>query len=402
MNRSVVAKKEIIKEKAEELFSANGFQNTTISDIAKAANISEATIYEHFRSKEDLLFYIPEKTFLELIKSLEEHLLGIKGPENQLRKFIWHYLSFMQDRQDFARLFILGLWSNRRFYESEKSAPLKNYGLVLKNILRDGVEEGVFRCDFDLDICQAMILGTMNHIILSLLMLEKPLFLVSKGEALEQLFFSAIKKRPEKKHSIWGLMGKREKILEAALEEFSKKGYDQTTVSQIAVRAGITDPTVYEYFKSKEDILMSIPERAVEKFLADLKDKMANIHSPENIFRLFLWNQVKSYDDYPDYYKVLLGEIRCNPKFYKSKGYELIRQYSRELMNILRAGVEAGLFRGDLDLGLARDMYFGTLDQLLLNTFGEQGKHGLSEKIDAVYNLFIHALKAPERDAVRE
>ncbi|MGB9903174.1 MAG: TetR/AcrR family transcriptional regulator [Desulfotomaculales bacterium] len=394
MSRSIHAKKEVIREKAEELFSANGYQNTTISDIAKAANISEATIYEHFRNKEDLLFYIPEKSFLELMKSLEEHLLGIKGPENQLRKFIWHYLSFMEDRRDFARLFILGLWSNRRFYESEKSTPLKDYGKVLKNILRDGVEEGIFRSGFDLDICQAMILGTMNHIILSLLMLEKPLYLVSKGEALEQLFFSAIKKRSEKKHSIWGPMGKREKILEAALEEFSRKGYEQTTVSQIAARAGITDPTVYEYFKSKEDILMGIPERAVEKFLGDLKSKMANMHSPENIFRLFLWNQVRSYDNYPDYYKVLLGEIRCNPRFYKSKAYEVIRQYSRELMNILRSGVEAGVFRGDLDLGLVRDMYFGTLDQLLLNRFGEEKEQGLSGKIDAIYDLFIHALEA--------
>ncbi|MGB9846881.1 MAG: TetR/AcrR family transcriptional regulator C-terminal domain-containing protein, partial [Desulfotomaculales bacterium] len=100
---------------------------------------------------------------------------------------------------------------------------------------------------------------------------------------------------------------------------------------------------------------MGIPERAVEKFLGDLKSKMANMHSPENIFRLFLWNQVRSYDNYPDYYKVLLGEIRCNPRFYKSKAYEVIRQYSRELMNILRSGVEAGVFRGDLDLGLVRD-----------------------------------------------
>jgi len=53
---------------ALRIFAEKGFQNATITEISKEAGVSEATIYEYFGTKEDLLFAIPEKYPTILLK----------------------------------------------------------------------------------------------------------------------------------------------------------------------------------------------------------------------------------------------------------------------------------------------------------------------------------------------
>ena len=55
------------------------------------------------------------------------------------------------------------------------------------------------------------------------------------------------------------------RILEAALEVFAIKGFETARISDIARRAGIGDGTVYLYFKSKDDILISLFEVRLEE-----------------------------------------------------------------------------------------------------------------------------------------
>ncbi|MBW2552431.1 MAG: helix-turn-helix transcriptional regulator [Deltaproteobacteria bacterium] len=59
-------------------------------------------------------------------------------------------------------------------------------------------------------------------------------------------------------------------ILEGALRVFGEKGFEDATVAAICAEAGISEPTLYEYFGSKEDVLFSISElytrREFERF----------------------------------------------------------------------------------------------------------------------------------------
>ena len=63
------------------------------------------------------------------------------------------------------------------------------------------------------------------------------------------------------------IVDKREAILRAAIKTFAKKGYFNAKVADIAGEAGIADGTVYLYFKSKEEVLHSIFDRAMEEFI---------------------------------------------------------------------------------------------------------------------------------------
>lgn len=387
------AKKQLIMAQAETLFSSGGFQNTTITQIARACSISEASIYEHFKNKEDLLFSIPEKHFQDLLKNLQEHLLGVYGAENKVRKLIWQYLLFVQERPNFIRLFMLHVWSNQRFYKSEKRAKLIEYWAFVYTILKEARDEGVFRHDIDLLVCECMIYGTINHYILTSLVFDRPLNLIDKGEILDRLFMDAMCADTKGRDSMWEGNGKKEVILQAALEEFDKEGYLQTTIAQICRRAGITEPTLYEYFKGKEEILLAIPEMAMDKFLQDIKNHIMRNDQPDSNLKLLLWNQINSYEAYPDYYRVLLSELHCNPKFYQSAAYTVGRKYAEELMTILKTGVDCGIFRKDINLNAIQHVYFGMFDQLLLYSMVRPNELKISEKMSKIYDVIMHMIR---------
>src|SRR5579859_3863643 len=64
---------------------------------------------------------------------------------------------------------------------------------------------------------------------------------------------------------------KRERILDAAVRVFASKGFHATRVSEVAKAAGVADGTIYLYFKSKDELLVSLFEDRLERLLAFLR-----------------------------------------------------------------------------------------------------------------------------------
>jgi TetR/AcrR family fatty acid metabolism transcriptional regulator len=65
---------------------------------------------------------------------------------------------------------------------------------------------------------------------------------------------------------------KRERILRAAVKVFAKNGFHATRVSEVAKAAGVADGTIYLYFKSKDELLVSLFEDRVERLLAFMRE----------------------------------------------------------------------------------------------------------------------------------
>src|SRR6266446_8060618 len=83
------------------------------------------------------------------------------------------------------------------------------------------------------------------------------------------------------------VIDKREAILRAAIRVFAHDGYFSSKVADIAGEAGIADGTVYLYFKSKDEILHSIFDRAMAEFISEGKKELAAIDDPaKKLFRI--------------------------------------------------------------------------------------------------------------------
>ncbi len=71
-------------------------------------------------------------------------------------------------------------------------------------------------------------------------------------------------------------MNTKEKILEASLNLFSKKGYDGVGIDEIATEVGIKGPSIYRYFKSKDEILNSVIEMVDQEYITNVEHYSSN------------------------------------------------------------------------------------------------------------------------------
>jgi TetR/AcrR family fatty acid metabolism transcriptional regulator len=181
-------KRQLIIDAAIEVFSRNGFQNSTISEIAQKANVAEGTIYQYFKNKEDLFFSIPIDKTREFYDELELHLQGINGAENKIRKFVWYYFYHLQDNPEYARALMLEMRVNRNFAKAKAFEAYRPLTYKILEIIEEGQEEGIIRNDTNKYMIRHLILGILEHIVTRwLLKGEKGDLLDQYNEAVELL-----------------------------------------------------------------------------------------------------------------------------------------------------------------------------------------------------------------------
>jgi len=158
--------KQILKA-AEKLFAQKGFSDTTIVDIVKEAKISEATLYEYFSSKEELLFSIPKDLTKNEKEQIEFILNHVRGAENKIRSFIYHYLWFWQTHEDYAAIAFLILKPNRKFIKTESYKIIKDTMRILIPIIEKGIADGELKENISPELTLTMILSTTEYLVTS-------------------------------------------------------------------------------------------------------------------------------------------------------------------------------------------------------------------------------------------
>src|SRR3954463_11096304 len=140
---------------------------------------------------------------------------------------------------------------------------------------------------------------------------------------------------------------KRERILDAAERIFARHGFFAAKVSDVAKEAGVADGTIYLYFKSKDDLLISLFERRMQQVNGALKAAIAG-KSPRAQLRAFIRTYLQLVHDEPSVTEVLTIELRQSSKFMKEYDNPEFADFLRML-----GGVIAGLQdSGDADTSI--------------------------------------------------
>lgn len=157
-------RKDRIMEAALRIFAGKGFQEATIAEISREAEVSEPTVYEHFGTKEDLLFAIPEKITRESIDEMEKILDFIRGAEARVRAILRAYIRLYQSNPDYAALALLQLSPNRRFRQTPAHGSIRRAAHILLDAIKEGVADGTFRNETDPYLIRSMLLGCIEHL----------------------------------------------------------------------------------------------------------------------------------------------------------------------------------------------------------------------------------------------
>ena len=158
--------------------------------------------------------------------------------------------------------------------------------------------------------------------------------------------------------------GKSARILDAAIVEIARRGYHRTTVAQIARRAGVADGTIYLYFKGKEEILVSVFERAMDRFMSqgilELTPSADAVSRLREIVRLHLEQVGEDHD----LAVILQVELRHSLQFMDLFSRSRLRDYLDIIAGVVDQGRREGVFRADVEPLPTAKMIFGVLDQM--------------------------------------
>jgi len=157
-------RRERIIESALKIFAEKGFQDATISEISKAAGVSDATVYEYFNSKEELLFTIPEDITEESIRETEKVLPFLRGAESKLRAIVQSYITTYEKNPEYSALIMLHLKTNRNFLKTRAFEVVREAARMLLACIKEGIDDGTFKKETDPYLVRSMILGTIEHL----------------------------------------------------------------------------------------------------------------------------------------------------------------------------------------------------------------------------------------------
>ena len=173
---------------------------------------------------------------------------------------------------------------------------------------------------------------------------------------------------------------KRNRITEAAVEVFARKGFHNSRVSDIARGAGVADGTIYLYFRNKEDLLLSIFEEKMDDLLEGMKEALAGAATIEGKIRAYAHYHFHMVGTNPSVAEVLQVELRLSNKFLKEYRPEKLWIYLQLFANLIREGQATGQFRQEVDPFIHMWAFFGALDELAMQWV-------LSSKRDAHFHL---------------
>ena len=187
---------------------------------------------------------------------------------------------------------------------------------------------------------------------------------------------------------------KKESIIKAAIEVFSKKDFKTASISEIAQKAGIADGTIYQYFKDKEDLFFSIPIEKTKEFRSQLELHLEGISGALNKIRKFVWYFLYFFKTNPAYGRILMLEMRVSKSFVRTETYGYLKQSVSQVMNIIIEGQDEGVIRKDTDVYILRHVILGTLEHMVTRWLLKDGKYDILENHEQVSSLLIDGLRA--------
>ncbi len=182
---------------------------------------------------------------------------------------------------------------------------------------------------------------------------------------------------------------KREAILRAAVKVFARNGYFNSKVSDIASEAGIADGTVYLYFKSKEEILHSIFDRAMAEFIAEGKREIAEIGKADDKLRRIAQLHLEKLGADRDAAIVFQVELRGSTKFMEQFSAAGFAEYLNIIRQTISEGQGQGIFRKDLNATICSKILFGALDEMVTNWILSKKPYALAPMADTVLEVFF-------------
>jgi TetR/AcrR family transcriptional regulator, acrAB operon repressor len=168
--KSLDSRDEILKA-AISLFAGRGFHETSMSEVARAAHVSKALIFWHFKTKEELFMAVLSRVLEPYVIDFAEEA-GVLDEKAQILKLIEAYLSFVSDNASSVRFFVAQLLHDEHLAENLVGQVLQlydGYRALLVDLIGRAQAKGICVRDFPPDAAVSFLLSSLNGLLIGFL-----------------------------------------------------------------------------------------------------------------------------------------------------------------------------------------------------------------------------------------
>jgi len=173
---------------------------------------------------------------------------------------------------------------------------------------------------------------------------------------------------------------------------FARNGYYHSRVSDIAREAGIASGTIYLYFRTKDEILVTLFREKMAAWVAFARREIAGEVDAVARLRRLVHLHFRVLEENPDLAEVVQVELRQGHKFFRGASAQEVSAYFALIESVLEEGIAAGQIRHDVPVKVATKMLFGAMDQMATSwVLGKRG-YRLTDAAEAVATIFLRGV----------
>jgi len=178
-------------EAAMATFAEHGFDQAKMEQVAESAGVARATLYYHFRTKEDLFRFVL-RYGLDLHASfIRERVARARTASDRLEALIDAYVDFYSQYSSFTHIAIA---ETARLRPTDDSAPMGMLGPLVEvtvETLADARQAGLLR-ELDPDICLSAFLGLVSSVPVFYAATNRRLHLTAMKRSLKTIFLTGV------------------------------------------------------------------------------------------------------------------------------------------------------------------------------------------------------------------
>lgn len=190
---------------------------------------------------------------------------------------------------------------------------------------------------------------------------------------------------------------KRKEIVAASMRVFARKGFHRTRMEEVAVEAHIGKGTIYEYFRSKTDLFLSLHEHMLTEFKEFYSKELDGIEDPAEVLTRFIEAAFGTFREWEPFFMVFCdfwaeGGRGEHQTLLQTQLRDAYRQSRKDLGLVIEAGVRQGVFRSENPL-FAAEHILACLDGLVLHWLCDREAFDLDGMCDALTRTILGSLK---------
>jgi AcrR family transcriptional regulator len=189
----------------------------------------------------------------------------------------------------------------------------------------------------------------------------------------------------------------RSDIIQAAAQIIREKGYHGTSMQDIADEVKLQKASLYHHVTSKQDILFTILEQALDLLISDMREVVDSELNPEEKLRLAMQIYMGRLSEDADLATVLLLEHRSLEDKLRTRHTARRDRYELLWRKIIQEGIDVGAFRS-VDVNVATFAILG-VQNWMITWFKAGGRLSELELSDQFSDLFLRGLRADRKSS---